>query len=191
MIGLSPLQRFFAYVSDVKSGGTRRLQYVDDASFLCGGGGGGGADDRYHLLVSALPTDGRRTTIKITAVPRQGEETPPPPSRDHHRRRGVRSRVDAEIAAAVDALGRHRTTSANLDFRQSAIRERLDKFDRHVYHHRAMEKAAGRKINVAARVTGRSEVDVQAEAICSALEGLGSEATSLCSSVGLGGELEW
>lgn len=177
MIGFSWFQRCVSYVLDMKFG--TRLQYVDDASFICD------AKDKYHLLVSALPMDDKRTVIKITAIPRQSEI---PPSCDRER---IKNRVNAEITSAIDTLRQHRTTNTNLDFRQSAIRERLDKFNRHVYHHQAMEKAAGKKINAAVRATGHSNVDVEAEAICSALEGLRTETTSMCSSIEQEGELEW
>lgn len=113
----------------------------------------------------------------------------------------VQKRVDTEIQSAITALQRHRTTNTNLDYRQSAIRERLDKFNRHVWHHKTLEKAAGKKINAAARVTGLvNQQDVEAEAICSALEGRAQAgegagdvvASAGCSSIGsLSGELEW
>lgn len=110
---------------------------------------------------------------------------------------GIQKRVNAEVQSAVVALQRHRTTNTNLDYRQSAIRERLDKFNRHVWHHRTMEKAAGKKINAAARVIGFASEDVEAEAICTALEGrIGAgdsetNVTPACSMEDLSDELEW
>lgn len=130
--------------------------------------------------------DVKRTVIKMTAIPQTGEA---PNARDRER---VQRRVGAEIASAMDHLRQHRTANTNLDFRQSAIRERLDKFNRHIYHHKAMEKAAGKKVNAAVRVTGYSDIDVEAERVCSALEGLAADVTTTPSTlVGLEGELEW
>lgn len=152
---------------------------MDDASFICD------IDNEYHLLVSALPAGGTKTVIRMTAILQEGVAGPPPPAED------LRRRVDAEIRAATEALRRQRTTGTNLDFRQSAIRERLDKFSRHIHHHRAAEKAAGRKINAAGRMEGAGDADMEAEAICSALEGLGPDAEPFCPVAGLDGELEW
>lgn len=155
------------------------LQYVDDASFICA------IEDGYNLLISALPADGKKTTIKITVIPRHnGIPRPRHPSI-------LQRRVNEQIRSAIDILRQHRTTNTNLDFRQSAIRERLDKFDRHIYHHKAIEKAAGKKINTAARVTGHTDVDLEAEAICSSLERSEVATTGLCSVAGSAGELEW
>lgn len=209
--GLSRPRRFLNHVWSTTAG--TRLQYVDDASFICDVAG------KYHLLVSALPKDSKRTTIRTTLIPQcqhQGqpgpEEGPSPTTtiaasssslyhllswsaasiirRRRHEGRDktkqvqvdlVRKRVNSEVESAIAALQRHRTTSTNLDFRQSAIRERLDKFNRHVWHHKTLEKAAGRKINAAARGPsgggggggGASGQDMEeAEAICSLLEGL-------------------
>lgn len=41
--------------------------------------------------------------------------------------------------------------TTDLDFQQSAVRERLDKFSRHVHQHRRAETLVGRKINPALR----------------------------------------
>lgn len=61
-----------------------------------------------------------------------------------------------------------------------------------------MEKAAGKKVNAAVRVTGHSDIDFEAERICSALEAEalaaddGMTTTPMSSTVvGLEGELEW
>lgn len=154
-----------------------RLQYVDDASFICE------IEHGYLLLISALPADGKRTTIKTIIIP-QHSGVPKP-----RLQKKVQGRVDEQVRRAIGALRQHKTTNTNLDFRHSAIRERLDKFDRHIYHHKAMERAAGKKINAAVRVTGHADVDLEAEAICSALES--PARVSLCSTVGSAGNLDW
>lgn len=184
--GASAPRRLLNYV--LRPTANTRLQYVDDASFICD------VQGKYHLLVSALPTDSKKTTIRATKIPQHshrqqasGEE-----KTDDH---GIQKRVNAEIQSAVVALQRHRTTNTNLDYRQSAIRERLDKFNRHVWHHKTLEKAAGKKINVVARVTGFASEDVEAEAICSALERrLGARDSNMtpgCAIEDASGELEW
>lgn len=162
------------------------LQYVDDASFICTI-----KDNNLHLLISALPADGKKTIIKTTLIPRQQQQqhrgTRQPNSNNQ-----LQIRVNEQLRYAIETLRQHRTTNTNLDFRQSAIRERLDKFNRHIYHHKAMEKVAGKKVNAAARVTGYADVDVEAEAICSALERPDVDNTlGLCLSIGSQGELEW
>lgn len=168
-----------SYFSNAK---TTPLQYVDDASFICT------IEDNYHLLISALPADGKKTVIKTTLIPRHILPTKPPRQQSSIQ---LQTRVNEQIKCAIATLRQHRTTNTNLDFRQSAIRERLDKFNRHIYHHKAMEKVAGKKVNTAARVTGQADVDVEAEAICSALERPEVESLGLCSSLGSQGELEW
>lgn len=175
--GTSWPRRCLSYLSNAKS---TPLQYVDDASFICT------IKDNYHLLISALPADGRRTIIKTTLIPRQSSSsTRTVPNKQ------LQIRVNEQVRSAIKTLRQHRTTNTNLDFRQSAIRERLDKFNRHIYHHKAMEKVAGKKVNAAARVTGQADVDVEAEAICSALERPEIESLGLCSSLASQGELEW
>lgn len=174
--GLSLPQRCLTYFLTAKPAS---LQYVDDASFICD------IENDYHLLVSALPADGKKTVIKMTVIPRHsGIPKPQRPTSLQHR-------VNEQIRSAIDTLRQHRTTNTNLDFRQSAIRERLDKFNRHIYHHKATEKVAGKKVNAAARVTGYAAIDLEAEAICSALEGPGLDSLALCSVLGSEGELEW
>ncbi|KAJ4386448.1 hypothetical protein N0V93_009344 [Gnomoniopsis smithogilvyi] len=174
--GISWTRRCLSYLLNTPA---TSLQYVDDASFICN------IEDDYHLLVSALPADGKETIIKITAIPRHsGVPKPQQPS-------VLQSRVSEQIRSAIDTLRQHRTTDTNLDFRQSAIRERLDKFNRHIYHHKAMEKVAGKKVNAAKRVTGNADVDVEAEAICSALEISQVATVGFCSAIGSEGELEW
>ncbi|KAK8072894.1 ISP domain-containing protein [Apiospora saccharicola] len=77
-------------------------------------------------------------------------------------RRGIRPPVTAavirlenqvrdELGLAVAALQRHRMATTDLDYQQSAVRERLDKFSRHVHQHRRAETLVGRKINPALR----------------------------------------
>lgn len=175
--GISWPQRCLTYL--FHAGSTPRLQYVDDASFICE------IEHEYHLLVSALPADGKETVIKITVVP-QHSGVP-----KAQRQGSLHKRVSGQVRSAIAALKQHRTTNTNLDFRQSAIRERLDKFNRHVYHHKTMEKVIGKKINAAARFTGHAEADLEAEAICSALEGPGHDTLGLCSVIGAEGDLEW
>lgn len=174
--GTSWPQRCLSYISNAK---TTPLQYVDDASFICT------IEDNYHLLISALPADGKKTIIKTTLIPRQHSGTCILPSNQ------LKARVNEQVRCAIETLRQHRTTNTNLDFRQSAIRERLDKFNRHIYHHKVMEKVAGKKVNAVARVTGQADVDVEAEAIVSALERPEVESLGLCSSLGSQGELEW
>lgn len=176
--GTSLSQRCLSYLTNASP--RPWLQYVDDASFICD------ADSDYHLLVSALPADGKKTVIKITVIPRHSGIP-----KLQQRRSTLQLRVNDQVRSAIDALRQHRTTNTNLDFRQSAIRERLDKFNRHVYHHKAMEKVAGKKINAAVRVTGYADIDLEAEAICSALEGPGADTLGLCSVAGSKEELQW
>lgn len=177
---LGPSRRLLHYIAS--STAKTRLEYVDDASFICD------VEGRYHLLVSALPKDSKKTTIRTTMIRQQAPSEP-------KTEEGIQKRVHAEIQSAVVALQRQRTTNTNLDYRQSAIRERLDKFNRHVWHHRTLEKAAGKKINAVARVTGFAREDVEAEAICTTLEGrVGTDEGNMmpaCSMEGLSGELEW
>lgn len=165
-----------SYFSNAK---TTPLQYVDDASFICT------IEDNHTLLISALPADGKKTIVKFTLIPRKYNSSRILPSNQ------LKIRVNEQVRCAIETLRQHRTTNTNLDFRQSAIRERLDKFNRHVYHHKAMEKVAGKKVNAAARVTGSADVDVEAEAICSALERPEVKTLGLCSALGSQEELEW
>lgn len=147
-------------------------------------------EGRYHLLVSALPKDRKKTTIRATVILQQARAG----EGDKTELTRIQKRVTSEIESAVAALQRHRTTSTNLDYRQSAIRERLDKFNRHVWHHRTLEKAAGKKIHAAARTTGFESKDVEADAICSALEARLGGARDLalgCSIEDTPRELEW
>lgn len=181
-------RRWLNYVLQPTANNTR-LQYVDDASFICD------VQGKYHLLVSALPKDSKKTTIRATKIPRHSHVQQHAPGEQNTDGHGVQERVNAEIQSAVVALQRHRTTNTNLDYRQSAIRERLDKFNRHVWHQKTLEKVAGKKINVVARVTGFASEDVEAEAICSALERrLGARDPNMtpgCAMEDASGELEW
>lgn len=177
--GASWPRRCLHYLFNAKT--TTPLQYVDDASFICTI-----EDNMYHLLISALPADGKKTVIKTTLIPRHNSNPRGPRNSSL-----LKTRVNDQVRFAIETVRQHRRTNTNLDFRQSAIRERLDKFNRHIYHHKAMEKVAGKKINAAARVTGHAEVDVEAEAICSALERPEVDKLGLCSSIGSQGELEW
>lgn len=175
--GTSWPRRCLSYLSNATS---TPLQYVDDASFICT------IKHDYHLLISALPADGRRTIIKTTLIPRQSSSsTRTLPNKQ------LQTRVNEQVRSAIETLRQHRATNTNLDFRQSAIRERLDKFNRHIYHHKAMENVVGKKVNAAARVTGQADIDVEAEAICTALERSEVESLGLCSSLASQGELEW
>ncbi|ORY62458.1 Rieske [2Fe-2S] iron-sulfur domain-containing protein [Pseudomassariella vexata] len=131
-----------------------RLQYVDDTSFICCLGSG------CFLLVSALPLDATNTVVKITYIAAPGMS---PPS-------NMQNLVNIEITSALSMLKKHQPPNTNLDFRQSAIRERLDKFARHIDQHRRLEKAARRLINPAVRVTGHASEDREAEFVCNALE---------------------
>ncbi|KAK7914027.1 hypothetical protein PG985_011730 [Apiospora marii] len=119
------------------------LQYVDDASFICDLGSGD------HLLISALPLTAHKSVAKCTYLPPPFTSTPPD-SLDVNTIK-LETQVRAELARAVAALQRHRMATTALDFRQSAVRERLDKFARHVHQHRRAETLAGRKINPALR----------------------------------------
>ncbi|XDG09669.1 hypothetical protein ABKA04_009284 [Annulohypoxylon sp. FPYF3050] len=116
------------------------------------------------LIISALPIGYGKTLVKNTFVPLSADNSQP---------NDVQNLVNAEISRAV-----------------SVIRERLDKFARHIDHHRRLERVAGRKINAAVRVTGHDAIDEEAEALCNALSGNGNETTSMCM-MGQGGELEW
>lgn len=221
-------RRCLAYLLDVQS--RTRFQYVDDASFICT------VADKYYLLVSALPMDNKRTVIKTTMIPQQQyqqqfqqqqqqqQKQQEEDSGNHSNndnggggrprqedRKVFQDRVNTEVRAATETLKRHRTTDTNLDFRQSAIRERLDKFNRHVWHHKTLEKAAGKRINVAARGvtmtttlgdggtgTGRRGSvfdDAEGEReVCNALDApdMDSNMVSMCSVLGGStGELEW
>lgn len=118
-----------------------RLQYVDDASFICPLGAGD------HLLVSALPRTAHQSVAKCTYLPSPAVSPDPGDGPIAQLERRVR---DA-LALAVAALQRHRMPTTALGFRQSAVRERLDKFARHVHQHRRAEALAGRKINPALR----------------------------------------
>lgn len=187
---------------------------MDDASFICDVAG------KYNLLVSALPKNDKRTVVRMTMIPQSIPKQQCEGPRNGRTAAAVhqllcatssckrypktatdfsREQVNAEIRSAIAALQRHRTTNTNLDYRQSAIRERLDKFNRHVWHHKALEKAAGKRINAVARVTGFSSEDVEAEAICDALEGrVGNIAAkgdmsppAGCLAENMAGGLEW
>ncbi|KAI1442002.1 Rieske [2Fe-2S] iron-sulfur domain-containing protein [Annulohypoxylon stygium] len=152
-----------------------QLEYVDDASFICRLGNSG------LLIVSALPVGYGKTLVKNTFVPLGADNSQP---------NDVQNLVNAEISRAAVSLKKDMKASTLLDFRQSVIRERLDKFARHIDHHRRLERVAGRKINAAVRVTGHDDIDEEAEALCNALSGNGNETTSMCM-MGQGGELEW
>lgn len=149
---------------------------MDDASFICNLKGGG------RLLISALPSDGAKSLIKCNYVAEPGRPA----------LSSVQDLVERETRATALILKQLQTTTTNLDFRQSAVRERLDKFARHIDHHKRMEKVAGKKINPVLRATGHAAVDVEAEAICTALEAMErlKEADSECV-MEQGSELEW
>ncbi|KAH8660142.1 Rieske [2Fe-2S] iron-sulfur domain-containing protein [Xylariales sp. PMI_506] len=132
-----------------------QLYYVDDGSFLCHFGRGA------VLLLSALPTDGTRTLIKCSFLT---ANTKPQPN-------DIRSNVDTEIIRGITAAKRYQSVTGSLDYRRSAVRERLDKVSRHISQHRALELAAGELISPSARVTASSCIDLEAEAICKALDG--------------------
>ncbi|KAI2472945.1 Rieske [2Fe-2S] iron-sulfur domain-containing protein [Annulohypoxylon bovei var. microspora] len=152
-----------------------QLEYVDDGSFICRLG------NRGLLIVSALPVGYNKTLVKNTFVP-----LGPTGSQPHD----LQALVDAEISGAVARLKKDKKANTLLDFRQSAVRERLDKFARHIDHHRRLERVAGRKINAAVRVTGHDAIDEEAEALCNALGGNENETASMCM-MEQGGELEW
>ncbi|KAK8103647.1 uncharacterized protein PG998_010680, partial [Apiospora kogelbergensis] len=120
-----------------------RLQYVDDASFICDMG------DGDFLLISALPLTADKSIAKCTYLP-SAHPSPTTASLDV-RSTHVEKLVREELFQAVAALQRHRMATTALDFQQSAVRERLDKFSRHVHQHRRGETRAGRKINPALR----------------------------------------
>ncbi|KAK8064563.1 iron-sulfur cluster-binding protein [Apiospora phragmitis] len=132
------------------------LQYVDDASFICDLGAGD------FLLISALPLTAHKSLAKCTYLPPHRPNsttttttTPTSatisPNKDDNDV-NIENIVRTELAAAVAALKRHRMASPTaLDFQQSAVRERLDKFSRHVHSHGRAETLAGRKINPALR----------------------------------------
>ncbi|KAK8121879.1 hypothetical protein PG984_010549, partial [Apiospora sp. TS-2023a] len=121
-----------------------RPQYVDDASFICNLGAGD------FLLISALPLTAHKSVAKCTYLP-------PPPiavASDPPVNAAVirlENQVRDELGLAVAALKRHRMATTDLDYQQSAVRERLDKFSRHVHQHRRAETLVGRKINPALR----------------------------------------
>ncbi len=123
---------------------------------------------------------GSKTIIKCTYIPAPGRL---PPS-------NIQSLADIEITTAVERLKKFRAAPANLDFRQSAVRERWDKLARHIDQHRSMEKRAGRKINPIIRVTGHDAIDVEAESICDALSSLEHKMSMECLSEA-NKELEW
>ncbi|KAH9903703.1 Rieske [2Fe-2S] iron-sulfur domain-containing protein [Xylariomycetidae sp. FL2044] len=164
-------QRCLTYVLNKQD---PHLEYVDDASFICHLGSGG------FLVVSALPLGQKKTLVKSTFVPGiDGPQT-----------KEFLSRVEREMRAAILRLNRNKEANTLLDLKQSAIRERLDKFSRHIDHQRRLESAAGRNVNVAVRVTGHDAIDEEAEALCDALSRNGKYATAACM-MNQGGELEW
>ncbi|KAK8851037.1 iron-sulfur cluster-binding protein [Apiospora arundinis] len=143
------------------------LQYVDDASFICDLGAGD------FLLISAQPLTAYKSIAKCTYLPSPHAiaahsspitMTPKHPSATDSSTIApdnlttysiqVEKRVRDELTLAVTALRRHRMATTDLGFRQSVVRERLDKFSRHVHQHRRAETLAGRKINPALRRRG-------------------------------------
>ncbi|KAI1343237.1 Rieske [2Fe-2S] iron-sulfur domain-containing protein [Xylariaceae sp. FL0016] len=150
------------------------LEYVDDASFICCLG------QRGFLIVSALPLGHKKTIVKNTYVP--GRETIGPDN--------MQLLVEREIRAAVVRLKQNKKANTLLDLKQSAIRERLDKFSRHIDHQKRLERVAGRKINVAMRVTASDAIDEEAEAVCNTLSMLDSRTASGCT-IEKGGGLDW
>ncbi|KAK7987158.1 ISP domain-containing protein, partial [Apiospora saccharicola] len=120
-----------------------RLQYVDDASFICNLGAGD------FLLISALPLTAHKSVAKCTYLPPPIAVASDPPVTAAVIR--LENQVRDELGLAVAALQRHRMATTDLDYQQSAVRERLDKFSRHVHQHRRAETLVGRKINPALR----------------------------------------
>ncbi|KAK8016912.1 hypothetical protein PG993_015101 [Apiospora rasikravindrae] len=127
------------------------LQYVDDASFICDLGAGD------FLLISALPLTGHKSIAKCTYLPSTVASAALDANLNANNNNNknksimVEDLVRAELGAAVASLQRHRMATTALDFQQSAVRERLDKFSRHVHQHRRAETLAGRKLNPALR----------------------------------------
>lgn len=105
----------------------------------------------------------KKTMVKCSYITRDGNS---PPS-------DIKDRVNAEIISATTALKRYHMVNTNLDFRQSAVRERLDKCARHIDQHRRLELAVGKKVSPSTRKTANTIIDEEAEAICSSLDGLG------------------
>ncbi|KAK7961786.1 uncharacterized protein PG986_002611 [Apiospora aurea] len=117
------------------------LQYVDDASFICDLGAGD------FLLISAVPLTGNKSIAKCTYLPWTASTSGDLSAKAS----SLEALVRVELSAAVSALKHHRMATTALDFQQSAVRERLDKFSRHVHQHQRAETQAGRKLNPALR----------------------------------------
>ncbi|KAK6072580.1 Rieske domain-containing protein [Seiridium cupressi] len=154
--------------------GKPQFYYVDDASFICELGKGS------FLLISALPLSENKTKLRCIYTVGGTKCT----------LTQLRDVANAEIWKAIASLRHYRPIGVSLDYRQSAIRERLDKLGRHVNQHRALELTSDRTINPSARANLTTCRDDEAESICATLVKAGPRAERGCL-VSQQEDLEW
>jgi hypothetical protein len=132
------------------------------------------------LIVSALPMGCDRTLVKCVYID-EGYGT---------HAGTVKDLAVKEIKSTIATLRTLQQASTKLDFQQSAVRERLDKFTRHIIYHKRLEDVAGKEVNPVMRTTPSCKEDEEAQSLCSALENAAHGAPQGCPAENRL-ELEW